>query len=164
VPDYRIATELSLVAFRAELSGPGGPVGCMEARLALQGPDFLVRDPAGALVLEAKQPQAFTLFRRVLYEVSRNGSLAARIHESFMSFVNPRFRVEVPGEEPWLVWFDFLAGEYAFTRRGREFARLRRAGTTRSWNRATEERVMSVEEGEDALLLLTLGALLARRS
>ena len=83
------------------------------------------------------------------YEIYRGGQLAAVVKKKLFTIMRAKFTVDLPGPNDLEAQGSFLDHDYAFTRGGREVARV-----SKKWFRMTDTYGVDVAPGEDDVLIL----------
>lgn len=142
----------------------------MKQKVLAWGDDFVIRDANGndayhvdgkvlsfgdKLVL--KDPQGQELARidqRLLsfgpaYDIYRGGQHVAMIKKKHFTFLRDKFIVDVPGPDDLEAQGNLLDHEYAFTRHGKEVARV-----SKRYFSFRDTYGVDIDDGEDAVLIL----------
>lgn len=82
------------------------------------------------------------------YQIFRDDKLMAYVHRKMFS-LRPKFTVDVPGPNDFMVTGDFLNHEYVYTRFDKEVGRV-----SKSWFSVPESYGVEVVDDEDAILIL----------
>ena len=82
------------------------------------------------------------------YQIFRDDKLMAYVHRKMFS-LRPKFTVDVPGPNDFMVTGDFLNHEYIFTRSDKEVGRV-----SKKWFTLTDTYGVEVVDDEDAILIL----------
>jgi hypothetical protein len=155
VAEYRIVVHEERMPARTEFLGPDGLVGSIESRLAVRGPEALVKDAAGEVRYEVGRPNGLTL----RYELRAGGVVRATLVRAIFPLVNPCARVEFPDAAPWIVWKAIFGGPMRFSLSGTTVLESDGAVRNRGWRTSTLTAEATADGSVDPLLALALASL-----
>jgi uncharacterized protein YxjI len=111
---------------------------------------LIVRDPNG---IDLYRIPERTLHLKNVMEIERDGSTAATVRRTKVGTVRERWTVTIPGREALELRGAISDHEYGVEAKGRELARV-----SKRWFRAPDTYGVSILQGEDEALILTIAA------